>query len=95
MARECGDPRHGLDGLMSCLRLRCQIPHGPRYWERVAAVERTADLIRNTRACFLRVLPAEGDVLCDLYLHGTHPLDAGIEFAVKATGETFLRQIIH
>jgi hypothetical protein len=94
VARECGDPRHGPDGLVSSLRLRCKIPHGPRYWERVAAVERTADLIRNTRACFLRVLPAEGGVFCDLYLHGTQPPDAGIEFALKATGEAFKLQII-
>ncbi len=77
---------------MSSFRLRCKIPHGPHYWDRMAAIERTADLIRTSRSCFVRVSPTEGGVFCDLYLHGTHPPDAGVEFALKATGEIFTRQ---
>jgi hypothetical protein len=79
---------------MSSFRLRCRISHGPYYWERLAAIERTADLIRTSRSCFVRTTPTERGVFCDLYLHGTHPPDAGVEFALKATGEIFKREII-
>jgi hypothetical protein len=79
---------------MSSFRLRCKILHGPHYWDRLAAIERTADLIRASRSCFVRMSPTEGGVFCDLYLHGPHPPDAEAEFSLKATGETFAREII-
>ncbi len=57
-------------------------------------MEKAANLIRNSRSLLVRVIPTSGGVFCDLYLHGTHPPDAGIEFALKSTGEAFTREII-
>jgi hypothetical protein len=79
---------------MSSFRLRCKIPHGPDYHRRIAAVENAANRIRSGRSLFVRVVPTSGGVFCDLYLYGTHPPDAGAEFALKTTGETFTREII-
>ncbi len=79
---------------MSSLRLRCKIPHGPDYYRRLTAVENAATLIRGSRSLLMRVTPTSGGVFFDLYLQGTHPPDAGVEFALKTTGETFTRGII-
>ena len=79
---------------MPSLRLRCKIHSGERLNERIAAVEKAANAIRRVRSCFLRVVPTEGGVFCDLYLHGARPLDPGVEFALRTTGERFTREII-
>ena len=79
---------------MSSLRLRCKIPHGPRHQQRIDAVEGAAARIRNSRSCFVRVVPTEGGVFCDLYLHGTDPPGPGEMFVLRTTGETFTRQVV-
>jgi len=79
---------------MTSTRLRCKILAGARQDQRVAAVERVATIIRTSRPCFVRVTPTDDGVFCDLYLHGTGPLEEGQEFALRATGEHFIHQII-
>ena len=58
---------------MPSLRLRCTIPYGPEQPRRIEAIENAAKRIRGSRSCFVRVVPTEGGVFCDLYLHGTDP----------------------
>jgi len=79
---------------MSSFRLRCKIPYGPDHQRRIATVESAAKRIRSGRSCFVRVVPTEGGVFCDLYLHGADPPGPGEMFVLKTTGETFSRKII-
>ena len=80
--------------LMACFRLRCRVPYGPDYQKRVAAVESAAGRIRGRRAYSVQEVPTDSGAFCDLYLHGTDPLDPGSELTLQTTGETFVRQII-
>ena len=47
----------------------------------------------SSRNCIVRVVPTVNGVLCDLCLAGPYPPDAGLEFALKATRETFNRRL--
>jgi hypothetical protein len=79
---------------MPSLRLRCTIPYGPEHQRRIEVVEHAAKRIRSSRSCFVRVVPTEGGVFCDLYLHGTDPLGPGEIFVLRTTGEDFTRQVV-
>jgi hypothetical protein len=79
---------------MPSLRLRCTIPYGPEHQQRIEAVETAAKRIRSSRSCFMRVVPTEGGVFCDLYLHGTDPPGPGEVFVLRTTGEDFTRQVV-
>jgi hypothetical protein len=79
---------------MPSLRLRCTIPYGPEHQRRIEAVESAAKRIGGSRSCFVRVVPTEGGVFCDLYLHGTDPPGPGEVFVLRTTGEEFTRQVV-
>ena len=71
---------------MPSLRLRCTIPYGPEHQRRIEAIENAAKRIRSSRSCFVRVVPTEGGVFCDLYLHGTDPPVPEEIFVLRTTG---------
>ena len=74
---------------MPSLRLRCTIPYGPEHQRRIEAIENAAKRIRSSRSCFVRVVPTEGGVFCDLYLHGTDPPGPEEIFVLRTTGRDF------
>ena len=79
---------------MPSLRLCCTIPYGPEQPRRIEAIENAAGRIRGSRSCFVRVVPTEGSVFCDLYLHGTDPPGLGEIFVLRTTGRDFTRRLV-